>query len=108
MTSEYRENITDGHFVMHSGDRRFSGRGLRNPTAEGINTFVFNKGNAQRVSIDGVSYTMPAQSILPLVSQQHFEFEKPERLVAWQFNRAFYCILDHDAEVGCVGFLFYG
>ncbi|ULT24849.1 hypothetical protein KUH03_39170 [Sphingobacterium sp. E70] len=29
-------------------------------------------------------------------------------MVAWQFNREFYCIVDHDAEVGCVGFLFYG
>jgi len=108
MTGEYQENTTKGHFVMHSGDRRFSGHGLNKPTTEAINTFVFNKGNAQQVSIDGVWYTMPTQSILPLVSQQHFEFEKPETLVAWQFNREFYCIVDHDAEVGCVGFLFYG
>src|SRR6266498_3323907 len=27
-------------------------------------------------------------------------------IVAWQFNREFYCIIDHDAEVSCVGFLF--
>src|SRR3546814_12846688 len=51
---------------------------------------------------------MPARCILPLVSNQHFVFERPESLTAWQFNRDFYCILDHDAEVGCVGFLFYG
>src|SRR3546814_230845 len=51
---------------------------------------------------------MPAASILPLVSNQRFVFERPEALVSWQFNRSFYCIVDHDAEVGCVGFLFYG
>jgi AraC-like DNA-binding protein len=28
--------------------------------------------------------------------------------VAWQFNRDFYCIVNHDKEVSCVGFLFYG
>jgi hypothetical protein len=42
------------------------------------------------------------------VANQHFVFDQPENLVAWQFNRDFYCIADHDAEVGCVGFLFYG
>jgi AraC-like DNA-binding protein len=51
---------------------------------------------------------MPARCILPLVSNQHFVFKRPETLTAWQFNREFYCIVDHDAEVGCVGFLFYG
>lgn len=51
---------------------------------------------------------MPERSLLPLVSNQNFTFEKPDQLIAWQFNREFYCIVDHDAEVGCVGFLFYG
>ncbi|MEL7161454.1 MAG: helix-turn-helix domain-containing protein, partial [Bacteroidota bacterium] len=27
---------------------------------------------------------------------------------AWQFNRDFYCVIDHDQEVSCVGFIFYG
>jgi AraC-like DNA-binding protein len=39
---------------------------------------------------------------------QSFHFEKPEQIVAWQYNRNFYCIVDHDKEVSCVGFLFYG
>jgi AraC family transcriptional regulator, transcriptional activator of pobA len=32
--------------------------------------------------------------------------ENATDIVAWQFNREFYCIVDHDAEVSCVGFLF--
>lgn len=39
---------------------------------------------------------------------QRFRFEKPQQVVALQFNREFYCVVNHDAEVGCVGFLFYG
>jgi AraC-like DNA-binding protein len=39
---------------------------------------------------------------------QSFHFDKPEDIIAWQFNRDFYCIVDHDKEVSCVGFLFYG
>lgn len=37
-----------------------------------------------------------------------FRFEAPGQVVAWQFNRDFYCIADHDREVSCIGFLFYG
>src|SRR3546814_802668 len=108
MIREFSESQTSGRFVMHSNNRSFSGKGLSCPSPEAINTFVYNKGDSQEVVIDEISYVMPARCILPLVSNQHFVFERPESLTAWQFNRDFYCILDHDAEVGCVGFLFYG
>lgn len=39
---------------------------------------------------------------------QSFRFENPADLVSWQFNRELYCIVDHDGEMLCVGFLFYG
>lgn len=108
MVKEFIERATLGRFVAHSEDRQLAGSGMRSPEAEAINTFVYNKGPEQRVTIDEINYAMPPASILPLVSNQHFRFEHPEAVVAWQFNRAFYCIVDHDAEVGCVGFLFYG
>lgn len=108
MIREYNENATAAWFVMHSDNKLFSGKGLSSPTPHPINTFIYNKGEAQEVVIDEIAYTMPARCILPLVSNQHFVFKRPETLTAWQFNREFYCIVDHDAEVGCVGFLFYG
>ena len=37
---------------------------------------------------------------------QTFSFESAADIVAWQFNREFYCIIDHDAEGSCVGLLF--
>jgi len=92
---------------MHVNSDQLKGAGLRKPTAP-INTFVYNKGSKQKVKIDEIDYEMPERSLLPLVSNQNFTFEKPDQLIAWQFNREFYCIVDHDAEVGCVGFLFYG
>lgn len=108
MIREYKEEHTAAKFIMHSEDKSFSGRGLKKQSPEPINTFIFNGGKAQNVIIDEMTYTMPAHCILPLVANQHFIFERPESLTAWQFNREFYCIVDHDAEVGCVGFLFYG
>lgn len=93
---------------MSISDPALCGQGLLNGRSEMINTIVLNSGAEQAVVIDQVAYTMPAGSILPLVANQTYRFAEPESLVAWQFNREFYCIADHDAEVGCVGFLFYG
>lgn len=108
MQSEYNEKATHGQFVMHVNNDMFRGTGLKNSSPKPINTFVFNKDEEQEVVIDEVKYIMPAHSVVPLVFNQHFTFERPEALIAWQFNREFYCIVNHDKEVGCVGFLFYG
>lgn len=108
MIREYEEKSTLGRFTMHINNEEFKGAGLRDGSPTPINTFVYNKDESQLVTIDEIAYTMPAASILPLVYNQHFSFEHPDELIAWQFNREFYCIVDHDAEVGCGGFLFYG
>lgn len=108
MISEYNEKGTLARFVMHVNNKQLAGKGLRVHNPKPINTFIYNAGEEQQVTIDEIDYLMPKSSILPLVANQHFTFERPEDLIAWQFNREFYCILDHDAEVGCVGFLFYG
>jgi AraC-like DNA-binding protein len=102
----FEDRNTNGLFVVSQFDKSLRGRGI---LEEGtINTIVFNRNEEQQVTIDGVPYIFPANSILPLVANQHFVFEHPEKLIGWQFNRDFYCIVDHDVEVGCVGFLFYG
>ena len=71
-------------------------------------TIVWNRGNIQKAIIDEIEYDFNENSILPLMVNQTFHFENPQTLVAWQFNKDFYCIVNHDEEVGCVGFLFYG
>lgn len=67
---------------------------------------AWNTGNRQSVSIDGKKHPLKKHTILPLMFNQTFEFQKPEDVVVWQFNREYYCIIDNDAEVSCVGFLF--
>ncbi|GGH63812.1 AraC-like DNA-binding protein [Filimonas zeae] len=108
MIREYNDKATTARFVMHINNKSFTGKGLGAPAPFPVNTFVYNKGSAQQVVIDEIAYTMPARCILPLVYNQHFVFSHPENLMALQFNREFYCIVDHDVEVGCAGFIFYG
>lgn len=85
-------------------DRVFYGKDRR----ERLLTIAWNRGAAQRVTIDGVDCEFPANTILCLMVSEAFNFENPSAIVAWQFNREFYCIVNHDKEVSCVGFLFYG
>jgi AraC family transcriptional activator of pobA len=103
----FEEKKTNGLFVLRTDDKLLKGDGILT-SSSALSTIVYNRKKAQTVIIDEAPYTFPSNSILPLVSNQHFKFEHPHELLAWQFNRDFYCISDHDAEVSCVGFLFYG
>jgi AraC-like DNA-binding protein len=69
-------------------------------------TIAWNRGDRQTIAIDGEEYDFMPGTILPLMFDQTFSIENANDIVAWQFNREFYCIIDHDAEVSCVGFLF--
>lgn len=75
--------------------------------SETLLTIMWNRGPAQEVVIDEVAYTLPRNAFLPLTVQQHYYAACTDQLVVWQFNREFYCIIDHDKEVSCQGFLFY-
>lgn len=77
-------------------------------TKEALLTIAWNIGSDQKVMIDEVEYEFPSQHVLPLIAANSFKFSKPADIIAWQFNREFYCILDHDQEVSCAGFIFYG
>ena len=85
----------DRHYYLRDKDNKYF-------------TIAWNTGIQQTVTIDGEEYDFMPETILPLMFNQSFSFGRAEDIVAWQFNREFYCIIDHDAEVSCVGFLFAG
>jgi len=104
----YRNSKTTGEcrlvFDEDALDRIFYGRDRR----EKLLTIAWNRGATQSVVVDGVQYRFPQHTILCLMINQSFHFSNPRDIIAWQFNRDFYCIVNHDKEVSCVGFLFYG
>ena len=71
-------------------------------------TMIWNRGQKEIVEVDGQDINLEEHQILCLMSSQHFVVPKNGNLVIWQFNRDFYCIVDHDQEVSCAGLLFYG
>jgi AraC-like DNA-binding protein len=107
MKYTFTEVQTGAILYMHQlepGFERFFFRDRK----EKLLTIAWNLGREQKVVIDGVPYTFPKDALLPLMVNNSFSFEHPEDIVAWQFNREFYCIVNHDHEVSCSGLLFYG
>lgn len=107
MHYEYNESSVGGQFFMtmdHSSFTRYFFR-EREQKLLGI---VWNRGAAQVITVDEVAYTFPENTFLSLNVSHSFRLEHPEDAVVWQFNREFYCIIDHDHEVSCAGLLFYG
>ena len=107
MHHSYRDSKTAGVLSLIAQEPRFKRHFFQEQQTR-ILTIAWNTGPDQTISIDGITHVFPQQSILPLMLNQSFELAHPEWIVAWQFNRDFYCIVDHDKEVSCVGFLFYG
>lgn len=103
----YREPKTEGTLNLICQEPTFNRQFFRERTQR-LLTIAWNTGDDQTVVLDGITHTFPKQTVLPLMVNQSFDFTHPERIVAWQFDRDFYCIVDHDKEVSCVGFLFYG
>jgi AraC-like DNA-binding protein len=97
-----------GRIIMLKNENAFEQNYFEQKAGFTFHTIAWNTGNEQIIFIDESAYRFEANSILPIMLNQSFRFERPEDIVAWQFNRDFYCIVNHDAEVGCVGFIFFG
>ena len=97
-----------GRIIMLKHENIFGQNYFEQKAGFTFHTIAWNTGEAQIVFIDESACHFEANSILPIMLNQSFRFERPEDIVAWQFNRDFYCIVNHDAEVGCVGFIFFG
>lgn len=107
MKYSYTENAVESTLLLRINEDNFDKYFFKNRN-ERFLTIAWNRGEEQTAWVDEVAYHFPKNSILALMVNQSFKFERPADLVSWQFNREFYCIVDHDREVSCVGFLFYG
>lgn len=74
----------------------------------GLFTFIWTRNSKALIEVDGIPFTLEANKILALTPVQNFKFIEGEDLAVYQFNREFYCIKDHDQEVGCAGLIFFG
>lgn len=61
-----------------------------------------------KLSIDTISHTFKKNDLIFLTQFNMVEVKRMCRLRFLRFNRPFFCIPDHDQEVGCRGILFFG
>ncbi len=73
-----------------------------------LHTIAFNTCSTQLITNDNVQYQFKKNAVLPIMMNQSSSFKRPVDIIEWQFNREFYCIVNYDAEISCVGFLFFG
>lgn len=106
MKLKLREDNTGGELLLFKEEKGFDRLFFTRDQFNKYFTIAWNPSESQTVTIDGAEYEFPANSLLTLLFNQSFSFEDSAGIVAWQFNREFYCIIDHDSEVSCVGFLF--
>ncbi|TGV03721.1 helix-turn-helix domain-containing protein [Flavivirga rizhaonensis] len=74
----------------------------------GLFMFIRTNNSNAKIVVDSIPHTIKPHSILALTTIQYLQFIEGKDLVVYQFNREFYCIKDHDQEVGCAGLLFFG
>lgn len=58
--------------------------------------------------IDSVKYVLKPNQIVFLTEMHKVEITEVEDVQCIRFNRNFYCIDNHDSEIGCKGVLFFG
>lgn len=71
-------------------------------------SLLWFKSNDNCLSIDSIDYTFQTNEIVSLTEFHQVKVRRVNGLILLRWNRPFYCILDHDSEVGCKGILYYG
>ncbi|WP_299130976.1 helix-turn-helix domain-containing protein [uncultured Winogradskyella sp.] len=75
---------------------------------KGLYKILWAKDKDATIIVDGYRLQIKKNQVAFCTPLNIVEMGKDAGLTAVIFNREFYCIRDHDAEVSCQGFLFFG
>jgi len=71
-------------------------------------TFIWNTGDSMNITIDKVPYHLQKHQIIFLTEFHKIDSVSLQTARMVRFNQPFYCIVNHDNEVGSKGLLFFG
>src|SRR5215217_1132708 len=71
-------------------------------------TFIWNIGSTLSISVDKITYQLQKNQIIFLTEFHKIDSIDLESSRMIRFNQPFYCIINHDNEVGSKGLLFFG
>jgi len=70
---------------------------------------IWARDNDVEIIVDGYKVTLERNQVIFCTPLNVVKITIGQKeIISFVFNREFYCIRDHDAEVSCNGFLFYG
>jgi AraC family transcriptional regulator, transcriptional activator of pobA len=107
MHYKFHDPAIGGYFLMTTNEHHFS-RNFFQDKKTYFNAIIWNRGADQIMTLENMRVEMPSNTFFALNVSHSFRLEKAEDAIIWQFNKEFYCIVTHDAEVSCAGLLFYG
>ena len=70
-------------------------------------TIIWARNNKTTLLIDQQKINLKANQIIFLSNYQNINIQSNGDFGVISFNKAFYCVIDHDSEVSCKGILFY-
>lgn len=71
-------------------------------------TFIWNTGEVMNITIDRIPYQLEKHQIIFLTEFHKVDHVDLQSARMVRFNQPFYCIVNHDNEVGSKGLLFFG
>ena len=69
---------------------------------------VWFKSDENRIRIDNIDHVFNTNDIICLTEFHKVSVDYISDAMMMRWNKSFYCIINHDSEVGCKGILFYG
>ena len=77
--------------------------------SEDLYRIIWLQQGTTQLNVDGISYQLKENEILFLTPLHKLDgLNATDHLISLEFNREFYCIQQHDHEVSCYGYLFFG
>lgn len=71
-------------------------------------SLLWFQDNKSRLKIDDQPFAPSEKDIISLTEFHKIDIEYISSVKLLRWNKPFYCIINHDSEVGCKGILFYG
>lgn len=85
-----------------------SNTNILNESKQSELSLIWFKTDNNKIQIDAIDYVFNSNEIISLTEFHTIKVDDLEGATLIKWNRSFYCVVDHDSEVGCKGILYYG
>ena len=98
---------TSGEYLLVANIKNSDNNKINENNSSTLSVF-WNKEKEKNLIIDSVEYELKTNQMVFLTEFHHVDVSKVDEINIIRFNRNFYCIDNHDSEIGCKGVLFFG